>query len=260
MAPGPRRESLETAGERAGLPAGGAGRARLRRLGAMRWRALGRRHRPGACEEVPAETARGGALAGALPQDSREARVHWIDGEEGLSVAMEHQVVPERLIGGAGQRQVSLPLTKAVEMAFQSIRVRFWRSMITAGGVLLGIAFLSSTFGQSILAEHAVVSRAAVDETARRIQEQEAHARQIWLVVMSLIVCTVGIANSMLMSVTERFKEIGTMKCLGAMDGFIVKLFLLEAGFLGMVASVLGWIVGYGTTVLISFIRDGSKL
>ena len=39
--------------------------------------------------------------------------------------------------------------------------------------------------------------------------------RQIWLVIMALLVCTVGITNAMLMSVAERFREIGTMKCLG---------------------------------------------
>ena len=48
-----------------------------------------------------------------------------------------------RLVGGSGQRQVQLPLAKAFAIAMQNIRVRFWRSMITAAGVLLGIAFLS---------------------------------------------------------------------------------------------------------------------
>ena len=70
--------------------------------------------------------------------------------------------------------------------------------------------------------------------------------RSIWLVVMSLLVCSVGITNSMLMSVTERFKEIGTMKCLGALDSFVVTLFLLESGMMGICASVLGWAVGFG--------------
>jgi putative ABC transport system permease protein len=166
-----------------------------------------------------------------------------------------------RIIGGEGQRQVQLPLNKAAKIAAQSIRVRFWRSMITAAGVFLGIAFLSSTLAQSTIAAHTPqVVEGVLDRTMQLKQQQEAHDRQIWLVALSLIVCTVGIANSMLMSVTERFKEIGTMKCLGAMDGFIVKLFLLEAGFLGMVASIMGWIVGYGAIVLVGIIREGSKL
>jgi len=166
-----------------------------------------------------------------------------------------------RIIGGAGQRQVQLPLDKAAKIAMQSIRVRFWRSMITAAGVFLGIAFLSSTLAQATIASHTPqLIEGTLDQAQRAAIVRGQHDRQVWLVALSLIVCTVGIANSMLMSVTERFKEIGTMKCLGAMDGFIVKLFLLEAGFLGMVASVLGWIVGYGATALIGLFHDGAKL
>jgi putative ABC transport system permease protein len=155
---------------------------------------------------------------------------------------------------------VQLPMRIAIRIAMQSIRVRFWRSMITAAGVFLGIAFLSSTLAQSTIASH---TREVVEgmEQAQQIALQQAQKdRQLWLVILSLVVCTVGIANSMLMSVTERFKEIGTMKCLGAMDGFIVKLFLLEAGFLGMVASLLGWIVGYGAIVLVGVLREGAKI
>ena len=48
----------------------------------------------------------------------------------------------------------------------------------------------------------------------------------------------------MLVSVLERFREIATMKCLGAMDGFIARLFLLEAAFLGLVGGVLGVLLG----------------
>jgi putative ABC transport system permease protein len=166
-----------------------------------------------------------------------------------------------RIIGGAGQRQVQLPFNKAAKIAAQSIRVRFWRSMITAAGVFLGIAFLSSTLAQSTIAAHTPqIVEGVLDKAMQAKQQQEAHDRQIWLVGLSLIVCTVGIANSMLMSVTERFKEIGTMKCLGAMDGFIVKLFLIEAGFLGMVASLMGWIVGYGAIAIVGLIREGIKI
>jgi predicted lysophospholipase L1 biosynthesis ABC-type transport system permease subunit len=166
----------------------------------------------------------------------------------------------ESIIGGAGQRQVELPNSKAFRIAIQNIRVRFWRSMITAAGVFLGIAFLASTFAQSIIAAHIPVTQEALDAVAQAAQRAAARDRQLWLVCLSLIVCTVGIANSMLMSVTERFKEIGTMKCLGALDGFIVKLFLMEAGVLGVVASVLGWTIGFVAIVIVGFIREGFKI
>jgi predicted lysophospholipase L1 biosynthesis ABC-type transport system permease subunit len=162
------------------------------------------------------------------------------------------------IIGGAGQRQVQLPFSKAFAIALQSIRVRFWRSMITATGVLLGIALLSSTHVQSTIAKRSVVVTADAEQNERA--QRESDARRQWLIVLSLMVSTVGIANSMLMSVTERFKEIGTMKCLGALDGFIVKLFLIEAGLLGLTASVIGWFIGYVSMILVAFIREGNKL
>ena len=167
-----------------------------------------------------------------------------------------------RIIGEAGQKQVQLPLSKAFQIAVQSIRVRFWRSMITAAGVLLGIAFLASTLAQSIMAAHAPpdASMAAIDQATRAARQQAEEAQQVWLVVMSLLVCTVGIANSMLMSVTERFKDIGTMKCLGALDSFIVKLFLLEASVLGLTASLIGFCIGFGGMILIELIRKGNDV
>ena len=84
------------------------------------------------------------------------------------------------------------------------------------------------------------------------VPDRNSRYRMIWLVVMSLLVCTVGITNSMLMSVTERFKEIGTMKCLGALDKFVVELFMLESGMMGIVASVLGWVVGFLLMILLA--------
>jgi len=139
-------------------------------------------------------------------------------------------------------------------IALQSIRVRFWRSMITAAGVFLGIAFLSSVLNGSAMQE--IVNRMSTEKLAQEVKEA-AQARNAWLVAMSLIVCTVGISNSMLMSVTERFKEIGTMKCLGALDAFVRRLFLLEAGFLGIIASTIGWLVGYLVMFLVYLARHG---
>ncbi|GDY13799.1 hypothetical protein LBMAG53_26770 [Planctomycetota bacterium] len=68
--------------------------------------------------------------------------------------------------------------------------------------------------------------------------------RTFWLVVLSLLVCTVGIVNAMTMAVTERFREIATMKCLGALDSFIVKAFLIESAAIGLVGAGVGAVGG----------------
>ena len=68
--------------------------------------------------------------------------------------------------------------------------------------------------------------------------------RMTWLVVASMLVCVVGISNAMLMSVTERFREIATLKCLGALDGFIMLMFVLEACVLGVVGGLVGALLG----------------
>ena len=147
-------------------------------------------------------------------------------------------------------RQIQLPLRKALEISINSIRIRFWRSMITAGGIFLGIAFLVSVLTTSLV-------QANLPETMDAAAKAAAQNRQLWLVIMSLLVCTVGITNSMLMSVTERFKEIGTMKCLGALDRFVVELFLLESGLLGLIASFVGSIVGFGSIALLALASHG---
>lgn len=68
--------------------------------------------------------------------------------------------------------------------------------------------------------------------------------RMTWLAFVSMLVCAVGIANAMLMSVTERFREIATLKCLGALDAFIMSIFLIEAGLLGLVGGLGGALAG----------------
>lgn len=153
------------------------------------------------------------------------------------------------------QRQIVLPWSRTLQMTRENIFVRLGRSVITASGIFLGIAFMA-----------AVLFGAAATEVSERIASQQLgviaaaktdQARTIWLVTMSLVVATVGIVNSMLMSVTERYKEIGTMKCLGALDKFIVRLFILEAMLLGILASVIGALVGTGAMTLIYAGRIG---
>ncbi|MDE2698861.1 MAG: FtsX-like permease family protein, partial [Gemmatimonadota bacterium] len=62
------------------------------------------------------------------------------------------------------------------------------------------------------------------------------------------------------MSVTERFREIGTMKCMGALDGFIIKLFILESTFMGTAGTVIGVIIGFLLTALLNMSSFGTVI
>jgi len=70
------------------------------------------------------------------------------------------------------------------------------------------------------------------------------NTRAISLILVSFVVCIVGITNAMLMSVTERFREIATMKCLGATDGFIMINFILESIMQGVAGGAVGVVLG----------------
>jgi len=80
---------------------------------------------------------------------------------------------------------------------------------------------------------------------------EQSEQYQIWVAIIALLVCAVGIVNSMLMSVTERYKEIGTIKCLGATDGAVLEIFLIEALLLGIIGGIVGAIAGWVVTLAI---------
>ncbi len=61
---------------------------------------------------------------------------------------------------------------------------------------------------------------------------------------ISLVVASIGIANIMLVSVTERTREIGIMKAVGAQNRDVLALFLTESVVLGVVGAVLGTALG----------------
>lgn len=71
---------------------------------------------------------------------------------------------------------------------------------------------------------------------------------------VSLIVAAIGIANTMMMSIYERTKEIGIMKVLGCDMRNIQGLFLLEAGYIGFIGGVLGLALSYGLSAIINMV------
>ncbi len=158
------------------------------------------------------------------------------------------------------EKQLTLPLSNALQMSIRGLKTRFGRSIIITMSILLGIAFLMSVLANNAFTM-SLIRRGPEDIKALLMTDlEEVRTRHIWLGYLSLLVCTVGIMNAMLMSVTERSREIGTMKCLGALDRFIVELFLLESLAHGVIGSMVGSIVGVITMTVVFLLQYGGLI
>jgi putative ABC transport system permease protein len=62
---------------------------------------------------------------------------------------------------------------------------------------------------------------------------------------IALLVASFGIANTMIMSILERTREIGIMKAIGGSDGEIMRIFFIEASLIGLMGGVCGVIAGW---------------
>ncbi|OEU65282.1 MAG: hypothetical protein BA863_08540 [Desulfovibrio sp. S3730MH75] len=155
--------------------------------------------------------------------------------------------------------QVVLPFDKSLEISIKSIKSRFLRNMVTVTSLILAVSFLAYILIGSDIS-NGIYSSGQPD--LMKMLEKSGYqvggsAKERWIVILSLLVCTVGIINAQLMAVTERFREIGTMKCLGALDSFVLRLFVLEASMQGVVGSLLGAIAGGVIAILLGMLRFG---
>jgi hypothetical protein len=188
----------------------------------------------------------------------------------------------ESLLRVIQQESASLPTKSLFVLAISGLRVRLMRSVVTMISVVLAIAFLTYTGLANKTTYNLAKAVRRMERTAPvagqvgglddEVEQQRRSAAELrtllryagvnvattlrgdpldrWLIVMALLTCTVGIANAMLMSVTERFREIGTMKCLGAQDNLVIKLFLIESGVVGLAGAVIGIALGISVALL----------
>ncbi len=98
-------------------------------------------------------------------------------------------------------------------------------------------------------------------ESIRKPMEKEARQKQMMLGglgAISLFVAALGITNTMIMSISERTREIGIMKSLGCFVKDIRVMFLAEAGAIGLIGGIVGCVLSFLISVTINLVSAGS--
>jgi putative ABC transport system permease protein len=147
-----------------------------------------------------------------------------------------------------GDERVHLGYAEAFRLGYTQLLRRLDRSVLNVASIALGLGFYTSL----LLTDTFYKTYTSLGGANLNVE-----TTYYWLVVIALTVSVVGITNAMLISVQERVKEIGTMKCLGALDRHITFLFLIEALIQGLVGGVIGYIVGLTAALLTTGFSTG---
>ncbi len=179
---------------------------------------------------------------------------------------------PVGLAGGAGSalvgrdlnRDVHIPLGTA-EAMFGNILFRRVSGSFTGEEIEVSEIYITapSTGAVTNMAERAEAIARVEHPELRDVQlivpwellEQAKREQMVWNIVLiaiasvSLLVGGIGIMNIMLASVTERTREIGIRRALGATQRHIIAQFLVETGTLSTLGGLIGIGVGIGVSV-----------
>jgi len=77
---------------------------------------------------------------------------------------------------------------------------------------------------------------------------------------VALLAAAFGIINTMMTAITERRREIGILRAIGAPSGAIFKIFILESGLYGLLGGIIGVFAGIGASFLAAPIIQGNDM
>jgi len=200
----------------------------------------------------------------------------------GNPAAMIHQTIfvrgiPFEIIGvlsakGASSgfqnpdEQILIPIQTAQYRVFGTKRLRSMSIQVRDGvPIEQGMVDLERVLRR----EHHIRPGGENDFTIRNQQDvlqTQQQATQVFttllasIAAVSLVVGGIGIMNIMLVSVTERTREIGVRKALGATRGNILLQFLIEALTLCILGGAAGILLGIGTTVVLARVMQWNTL
>jgi putative ABC transport system permease protein len=162
--------------------------------------------------------------------------------------------------------QIIIPLQTAQYRVFGSKRLRSMSIQVEDGiPIEQGMVDLERVLRR----EHHIRPGGDNDFTIRNQQDilqTQQQATQVFttllasIAAVSLVVGGIGIMNIMLVSVTERTREIGVRKALGATRGNILLQFMIEALTLCILGGAIGVLLGIGTTIVLARVMQWNTL
>ncbi len=76
----------------------------------------------------------------------------------------------------------------------------------------------------------------------------------VFVGTIAILIASIGIFNTMTMAVTERTREIGVMKAIGASPKLIQRLFLMESAWIGIVGTIIAVVISYGVSFIANLV------
>jgi putative ABC transport system permease protein len=171
---------------------------------------------------------------------------------------VEHESAPG-LMGGGAVSPLMIPLGKA--RAIEAVQVTSAQSVLrpadSRGYTAVSVKVAGAQHTQEVEARIKDLGYSAF--SLNDLVQGAKRAFILFDILLSVIgsialaVSSLGIVNTMVMSILERTREIGIMKAIGGSDGNIRRIFLIEAAAIGLMGGVAGIILGWTVGRIINF-------